>query len=41
MKNIIESINKVIEKKPVVATTTAVVCNYGNNYYGDQVCIRR
>jgi len=38
MKTVKEIAGKIIRSK-VVSQTAAPVCNYANNYYGDQVCV--
>ena len=39
MKQIVESIKGKQKQKANKANASAVVCNYQNNYYGDQVCV--
>lgn len=31
-------IKQIIKRKPAPSQNAQVVCNFSNNYYGDQVC---
>ncbi|WDE04865.1 hypothetical protein SG34_026735 [Thalassomonas viridans] len=37
MSQLIKMINELLDKQP---EQTALVCNYQDNYYGDQLCTR-